>query len=62
MIPLALFTGPALPKDVEKTMEKAMKKAQMGTNRGPIGEKTEKLDFRPKTNILLHMAIQAVLA
>jgi hypothetical protein len=33
--------------------------------RGPIGvlwEKTEKLNFLPKRNILPHMAIQAVLA
>ena len=30
--------------------------------RAPIGEKTEKLDFRPKQNILPHMAIQGVLA
>ena len=32
-----------------------------GSYRGPIGWKTEKLDFRQKTNILLHMAIHGVL-
>ena len=37
-------------------------RGSIGINRGPIGEKTEKPDFLPKTNILLHMAIQAVLA
>ena len=36
--------------------------AGWGVNRGPMGRKTEKLDFQPKNNILLHMAIQAVLA
>jgi len=28
----------------------------------PVGEKTEKLDFLPYTNILHHMAIQGLLA
>ena len=34
---------------------------ECGSYRGSLGRKTEKLDFLPKQNILLHMAIQAVL-
>ena len=40
----------------------AYRVAYQGPIWGPIGEKTEKLDFRHKKNILPHMAIQAVLA